>query len=163
MQPLHIGHAADSLDDEIGREPCAVGEGHAIGVELLHADAEVEVGAVRLVMLLHGRTELGAQRADHRLGVERRHGDRAAELRRGRRHLAADEPRAHDEQARAGGELFAQVQRIIGRAQHGRLDPGHGQVTRADAAGDHQAVEGVRRIVDRHHPLGERAAGRASA
>ena len=118
MQPLDIGHAAHGLDDDVGREPRAVSQCDAVLVEFLHSLAEVEGDAVRLVVSLHRCTELRTERAQHGLRVVRRHRDLAAELACGRCHLAADETRADDEQARAGSESLTQVQRVLGGAQH---------------------------------------------
>ena len=151
MEPLDVGHAADGLDDDVGGEPGAIGKRHAVVVELSHSLTEVEGHTVRLVVCLHGRTELRTERAHHRLRVVRRDRDLAAELARGGGDLAADESSTHDEQRSPGGESIAQGECILGSAQHRGLRPGHGQVTRADAAGDHESVKGIRRVVDHHH------------
>ena len=155
VEPLNIGHAADRLDNDVSGEPGAIGKRHAIVVELSHSLTKVEGHAVRFMMGLHCRTELCTERAHHRLRVVRRDRDLAAELSRGGGDLAADESGTHDQQRRPGGESIAQGECILGRAQHRGLRPGHGEVARADAAGDDQPVEGIRRIVDHHHARSE--------
>jgi hypothetical protein len=91
----------------------------------------------------------------HRLRVARRDRDLAAELSRGGGDLAADESSTHDEQRSPGGESIAQGEGILGSAQHRGLRSRHRQVARADAAGDHESVKGIRRIVDHHHARSE--------
>ena len=128
-------------------------------MEFLHSLAEMEGHAVRLMVGLHRRTELRAEWAQHRLRVVRRHRDLAAELARGGRDLAADEAGADDQEGRPRCELLAQVQRILGGAQHPGLRAGHRQMARSDAGSDDESVEGIRRVVDHDHALSEGAAG----
>jgi hypothetical protein len=139
---------ADASHDEVGGHLGAVvehrvREAAAYGAELAHPGAEPEVDAVRHVQIAEDGGHLVADHAAQRQRVGLDHGDRAAVLAGGGRHLQADPAGADDEHLATGAQPFEQHVGLVDGAQVShvaQLRARHGERAHPGTGGEQQLV-----------------------